>query len=58
MQVRLCADFKILGCQQQAVLAIEIEKITKQAVAWMKSERRKKSVPSVPESETTPSYSE
>lgn len=58
LQLRLCADFKILSCQQQALLATEIEKIVKQAVAWMKSERRKKSVPSVPESETTPSYSE
>ena len=58
LQLRLCADFKILSCQQQALLATEIEKLIKQAVAWMKCERRKKSVPSVPESETTQSYSE
>lgn len=41
LQLRLCTDFKLLSCQQQANLAISLDKITQQAIAWLKSERRK-----------------
>ena len=45
IQLRLSADFKILSCQQQATFASLLEKITAQAMAWLKSERRKQPVP-------------
>ncbi|MBQ7412845.1 MAG: four helix bundle protein [Alphaproteobacteria bacterium] len=48
IQLRLCADFKLIGFQRQAGLAEMIEKIWTQAVAWQKSERRRQK--SVPES--------
>ncbi len=58
IEFRLCADFKLLSNQQQASIATRLEKITGQAIAWLKSERRKQSITSMPESGTTPSYPE
>lgn len=56
---RLCTDFKLLSNQQQAIIATRLEKITGQAKAWHKSERRKKDHNiHLPESGTTPSYPE
>ena len=58
IEFRLCTDFKLLSNQQQASIATRLEKITGQAIAWLKSERRKQSITSMPESGTTPSYPE
>ena len=44
IQLRLCADFKLLSCQQQATLGTLLERITSQASAWSRSERRKQPV--------------
>ena len=45
VQIRLCVDFNLFSCSQQAFLAHSIEKITTQALAWIKSERRKQQRP-------------
>ena len=45
LQLRLCVDFKLLSCSQQASLAHGLEQITSQILAWIKSERRKQSTP-------------
>lgn len=41
LQLRLCADFNLISCKQQAHFAQMIEKISFQAVAWQRSERSK-----------------
>ena len=45
LQLRLCVDFKLLSCTQQAQLACDLEQITSQILAWIKSERRKQKMP-------------
>jgi len=44
IQLRLCADFKLLSCRQQASLGTMLEKTTSQAFAWARSERRRQPV--------------
>ena len=41
MQLRLCADFKLLSFKQQADLALRIDNLTRQIIAWQKSERKR-----------------
>ncbi len=41
MQLRLCADFKLLSFKQQANLALRLDNLTRQVSAWQKSERKR-----------------
>ncbi len=41
LQLRLSADFRLISCRQQARLTEMMEKITRQAIAWQKSEKKK-----------------
>jgi len=41
LQLRLCADYKLISYRRQAHLSQIMENITTQALAWQKHERRK-----------------
>jgi len=44
LQLRLCADFRLLSFRQQADLAKKMENLTTQVIAWKRSERRKHNI--------------
>ena len=41
VQLRLCADFKLLSLNQQSALICRMESLIAQATAWQRKERRK-----------------
>ena len=47
IELRLCADFHLLSYKQQAFLGQRLDSIKRQAIAWQKSERKKKKESSI-----------